>query len=200
MRNMGMTFSQAFFDKEYGAIRYYPSRLINSVMRTVTESAKKGMRTASVTMISVSRHLKNIHKTQEEVKDILEDTISSMKFQSYFLSPMISGVVVMLALVVIKIMGQMAGSMKNLPVSVSFLSGLSEANITPFQFILVVAIYLIETCIILAMFINGIENGEDPIGRNDAIGNSLMVGFTVFAIVMFVTILLFEPIINVILP
>ncbi|MCX6818706.1 MAG: hypothetical protein NT129_01765 [Candidatus Aenigmarchaeota archaeon] len=199
MKTMGLTFEQAFFDREYGAIRYYPSRLISSVMRTVTESAKKGMKTASITMLSVSRYLKNIHKTQEEVKDTLSDTISSMRFQAIFLSPMIGGVVVTLALVVLKIMEQMSTTVKGMPIEVGFLSSISEASITPFQFIFIVAIYMIETCIILSIFVNGIENGEDPIGRNDTAANYLMVGFLIFAIVIFITLIIFEPMINIVM-
>jgi hypothetical protein len=196
MNTMGMTFAQAFFDKDYGAIIYYPSRLISSVMKTVTESAKKGVKTASVTMVSVSRYLKNIHNTQEEVKDTLSDTISSMRFQAMFLSPMVSGIVTMLALVVLEILEQLGTSTKGLPVEIGFLTSLSATNITPFQFIFVVAIYMIETCIILAVFVNGIENGEDSVGRNDAIANYLMIGFMVFVAVFFITLLIFEPLIN----
>ena len=75
----------------------------------------------------------------------------------------------------------------------------SQTSITPFQFIVVVAIYMIETSIILAIFVNGIENGEDEIGRNDSIANSLMIGFVVFVIVLFITLMIFDPLIDVVI-
>jgi hypothetical protein len=90
MKMLGFTFGQAFFDKEYGAIRYYPSRLIKSIMKTVVESTKKGVGTASVAMLSISKYLKGLHDTQEEVQENLSDTLNSLKFQSYFLTPLIS--------------------------------------------------------------------------------------------------------------
>src|SRR3989338_4643616 len=84
MKMLGLTFQQSFFDKEYGAIRFYPSKLIKSIMRTVVESTKKGVKTASVAMLSISKYLKGLHDTQEDVKEELNDTLSSLKFQSYF--------------------------------------------------------------------------------------------------------------------
>jgi hypothetical protein len=195
MKTMGMTFIQAFFDREYGAVRYYPSRLISSIMRAVAESTKKGIQTASVTMLSVSRYLKDIHKTQEEVRDELSDTVSSMKFQALLLSPLISGVVVTLALVVMGIMEQLAIKIEGVPVAIEFISGLASTSVTPFQFVMVVAIYLIETCIILSIFIDGIENGNDPIGRQDMAAKTLMIGFTVFTAITLVTLAIFQPLV-----
>jgi len=197
MKLLGFTFSQAFFDKEYGAIRFYPSKLIKSIMRTVVESTKKGVKTASIAMLSVSRYLKGLHDTQEDVKEELNDTLSSLKFQSYFLSPLISGIVVTLAIIIIKILKQISEQTSNLgSVSVPLLASLGGVKITPFEFILIVTIYLIETAFILAMFINSIESGEDPIGKQNITGTSLIIGFIVFTVCMLATLVMFEPLIN----
>lgn len=196
MKLLGFTFQQAFFDKEYGAIRFYPSKLIKSIMRTVVESAKKGVKTASIAMLSVSRYLKGLHDTQEDVKEELNDTLSSLKFQSYFLSPMISGIVATLAIIIIKILKQIGEQVSGLGnVSVPFLTSLGNVRITPFEFILIVSIYLIETAFILAMFINSIESGEDSIGRQSITGTSLIIGFVVFTVCMIGTLVMFEPLI-----
>lgn len=197
MKMLGFTFQQAFFDKEYGAIRYYPSKLIKSIMRTVVESAKKGVSTAAVAMLSISRYLKGLHDTQEEVQENLSDTLNSLKFQSYFLSPLISGVVVTLAIVIIRILKQIGERVTDLGnVSVPFLTQFGQVAITPFEFILIVSIYLIETAFILAMFINAIESGEDAIGRQNITGHSLIVGFVVFAVCLLITLAIFGPLIS----
>lgn len=196
MKLMGFTFAQAFFDKEYGAIRYYPSKLIKSIMRTVVESTKKGVRTASIAMLSVSRYLKGLHDTQEEVKEELNDTLNSLKFQSYFLSPLISGVVVTLAIIIMRILANIGESVKDIDISIPLLDNIGKTGITAFDFIMVVAIYLIETAFILSMFINSIESGEDPIGRQNITGKSLIVGFVVFTICMLGTLAIFEPLIT----
>jgi hypothetical protein len=200
MKNLGFTFSQAFFDKEYGAIRYYPSRLVKSIMKTVVESTKKGVNVAAVAMISVSRYLKNLHLTQEDVKEQLNDTVSSLKFQVFFLSPMISGVIVTLAIIIMRILKQLGSQASAFGTgTLPFISEFGKANITPFQFIFVVGIYLIETCFILSMFINTIENGEDPIGRQNTTGYALIIGFIVFSVCLFATLAVFSPLITSIL-
>jgi hypothetical protein len=197
MKLMGMTFSQAFFDKEYGAVRYYPSKLIKTIMRTVVESTKKGVNTASTAMISISKYLKGLHDTQEEVRGELSDTLNSLKFQSYFLSPLISGIVVTLAIVILRILQQIGTKVTDLgTVTVPFLAQFSNVAITPFEFIMIVSIYLIETAFILAMFVSAIENGEDPIGRQNITGNSLLVGFTVFTVCLLVTLAIFGSLIS----
>ena len=198
MKTLGMTFSKALFDKSYGSVRFYPSKMIKTIMRIIAESSIKGVKTASAAMLSVSKYLKGIHRTQEEVKDELSDTLSSMRFQALFLSPLISGVVVTLAIIIIQILGQLSETMAGTSISLPFFA--MKEVITPFQFIFVVAIYLVETCFILSTFINGIENGEDPIGRQSMTANSLILGFIVFVITLIVTLLIFSPLIILIIP
>jgi Flp pilus assembly protein TadB len=198
MKTLGMTFSDALFDKIYGAIRFYPSKMIKTVMRIVAESSIKGVMTASAAMFSVSKYLKDIHKTQEEVRDELSDTLSSMRFQAFLLSPLICGVVVTLAIIIIKIMGELSQTIAGTSITLPF-SNMASV-ITPFQFVFVVAIYLVETSFILSMFINGIENGEDPIGRQSMTASSLIFGFIVFVITLIVTMLIFGPLITAVIP
>lgn len=195
MKMLGFTFSQAFFDEKYGAIRYYPSKLIKSVMRTVVEASKKGVAVASNAMLSVSRYLKDLHQTQEEVKDSLNDTLSSLKFQAYFLTPMISGVVATLAIIIIRILKQLGEQSAAFGGGIPLLAQFGQIAITPFQFIMIVSVYMIETSFILGMFINSIENGEDPIGRQNITGYTLLIGFAVFAASLFITLTLFGPLI-----
>ncbi|MBI4174575.1 MAG: hypothetical protein HY517_02930 [Candidatus Aenigmarchaeota archaeon] len=197
MKMLGFTFQQSFFDKEYGAIRFYPSKLIKSIMRTVVESTKKGVKTASIAMLSISRYLKGLHDTQEDVKEQLNDTLSSLKFQSYFLSPLISGIVVTLAIIIMRILREIGERVSDIGnVGVPFLAAFGQVRITAFEFIMIVSIYLIETAIILAMFINSIESGEDQIGRQNILGSSLIIGFVVFTICMLATLALFGPLIS----
>ena len=199
MRTMGMTFTAALFDKGYGAVRFYPSKMVKTVMKIIAESSIKGMKTASIAMLSVSKYLKGIHRTQEEVRDELNDALSSMRFQSFFLSPLISGVVVTLAIIIITILSELSQTIEGTTIALPLLS-MHETAISPFQFVLVVAIYLVETSIILSSFVNGIENGEDPIGRQSLTASSLVVSFITFVIVLTVTLVIFAPLVTVVLP
>jgi Type II secretion system (T2SS), protein F len=197
MKMLGYTFEQAFFDPEYGAVRFYPSKMIKSVIKTVVESTKKGVNTAANAMLSVSRYLKGLHSTQEDVKEQLSDTINSLKFQAYFLSPMISGVIVTMALIIIQILQQLNIQTANLGSAVGDLGSIfGQIKITPFEFIMVVGIYLIETAFILAFFTNEIESGDDDTGLKKVAGNSLVVGYIVFVMIFAATYMLFAPLIT----
>lgn len=196
MRSLGFTFRQAFFDKKYGAIRYYPSKLIKSIMRIVVESSRKGVSVAGLAMLSVSRYLKNLHNTQEEVKEALSDTLNALKFQAYVLSPLISGIIVTLAIIIIRIVSELSIQTTDLGgVNLPF-SEIGTVGVTPFEFIMVVGIYLIESSLLLAMFINTIENGNDKIGFRNAAGYSLIVGYLVFAVIFALTFMVFSPLIS----
>jgi Flp pilus assembly protein TadB len=197
VRKFGMTLKDAFFHKSYGAVRYYPSKIIKSTMNIVIQSTAKGIATGGAAMLSISRYLKNLHKTQEEVQTHLNDVLSSLKFQAYFLSPAVSGIVVMMAILIIRIIRSLSeriGSfqMENM---IPLFESWNNLTVTPFEFLLIVSIYMIETSIILSLFINGIENGDDPIGLKYTVGKILIIGFVVFTISFFTTLIIFGPLI-----
>jgi len=202
MRKFGMTIEQAFFDREYGAIRYYPSVLIKSVMKTVTESAKKGVTVASSAMFSMAKYLRGLHRTQEQVREALSDVSSSLKFQSYMLTPLITGVISTMAVIIIRIIKELssktiltgvgaggAGGFANLFSGIGF----DKMGVTPFQFIMVVSIYLVESVILLMYLMTGIESGEDPTERGYKTGQTLIMATIIYAITVYGTLIVFGP-------
>jgi hypothetical protein len=197
MQRMGMTFESAFFHTKYGAVRFYPSDLINTVMRIVVESGKKGVATASEAMLAISRYLKGLHRTQEEVNEQMGEVLDTLKFQAFFLSPMIAGVIGTLAIIIMNVLSLVTEKMTALGGvgGLGFFMSMSELNITPFQFLMIVGIYMIESAFILAFFINGIQNGEDKIGFHFLAGTILIASIIVFSISLFITLSIFTPMI-----
>jgi len=49
---------------------------------------------ASMAMMTISRYLENIHKTQEQLNDLMEDTTTTIQMLAYLLAPIVSGVAV----------------------------------------------------------------------------------------------------------
>lgn len=211
MKKLGLTFSQAIFDEEIGVIRKYPSRLIRSICNVIIESSKKSVKLVALTMLTLSRYLKGVKMVKEEIRDMLGETLTSMKFLAMFLMPMIAGVTVTMAMVIIQIL-------YNLSVQISELSATAPAGIagltlwgwsgggegipiTPAGFQFIVGLYSIETAILLAFFINRIENGEDAIGLRGEIANILISSLIIYVFSWFVTHTVFAPIIqNIMLP
>ena len=190
MQRFGYTFEQAVFDKEIGAIWYYPSRLIESIMHTVIESSKKSISSAAESMMSISEYLKSVHEVKEEINDMLGETVSSMKFLSTFLAPMIAGVTLTMAVITIRILIRIKEIIPALGLegSTGMAGGFSlplglQAGmlpITPVQFQLVIGFYVIILMVLLGKFINDIQCGEDPIGARSMIAWILIFGATIY--------------------
>ena len=76
-------------------------------MRIFIESAKKGLKIAAVSLISISEYVKNIKKITARLKDMLAEIISDMKSNMTFLAPLLSGIVVGLAVMITSILNKM---------------------------------------------------------------------------------------------
>ena len=114
---------------------------------------------------------------------------------------MVSGIVVTMAIIIIRILGELAAKVGDLPQStqVPFISSFAP-KITPLEFIVIVGIYIIETAFILSVFINAIETGEDKISFYNILGNTLIIGQIVFVVVLFISLSIFTPLISSVIP
>jgi hypothetical protein len=188
MRTMGMTMEAALFDRRYGALRYYPSRLIRNIMLTFVDTARKGVTYAAESMLRISRYLTNIRETQEYIRELLSETVSSMKFQAYFLTPLITGLIVSMADIIIQILSKLgtymqdAGFGSQLGVDFTAIT-LGAPAITPAMFQLIVGVYLIEVILILSLFLTKIGEGENAFAQHYSAGKMLVVALVVYVLV-----------------
>jgi Flp pilus assembly protein TadB len=200
MKKFGYTFEQALFDKEVGAIWYYPSRLIQSIMQTIIQSAQKSVKFAADSMIVISQYLKGVHDVKEEIDEILGETVSSMKFLAMFLAPLVAGITLTMAVVILQILTNLGRSMSGLLAGAGNMNAAQglflmpwlvgfggELPITPSIFQLIVGLYMIETAVLLAVFLNGIQYGDDAVGMRNNIWSTLIIGIAVYSITWFIT-------------
>jgi hypothetical protein len=192
MKKFGCTFEQALFDKKIGAIWYFPSKMIHSIMQTIIQSSRKSIKSAAGSMVVISRYLKGVHEVKEEINELLGETTTSMKFLAMFLAPMVSGITVTMAVVILQILTKLGAAMQTITSTASINSAQSfflipwamsgTLPITPAFFQLIVGIYMIETAILLSVFLNGVEYGEDPVGVRNSIWNILLIGMIIYII------------------
>ncbi|MFQ5647656.1 MAG: hypothetical protein ACE5FW_00280 [Candidatus Aenigmatarchaeota archaeon] len=190
IRNLGMTFEGALFDPQYGSLKYYPSQLIRNIMNAVVDTARKGVKYASEGMLRIARYLKNIRDTQEYIRDILEETTSSMKFQAYFLTPLITGLIVSMADVIMMVLAQLGAYLEGMGVgetmglgNFALAFGFSEASISPELFQLIIGVYLLEVLVILGMFLTKISRGEDRTHQWYSTSKILVIGVVLYLLV-----------------
>ncbi|NMJ92644.1 hypothetical protein GLT81_00095 [Nanohaloarchaea archaeon] len=193
IENMGMTFEQAIFDNKYGALRDFPSQTIDTIMTAILKSSKKGTGMASETMLTISRYLKDVHKTEETLNDLMEESTTTIQLLAYMLSPIISGVAVGMSQTIITAMFQLSGSVPETDTPgggglgggamSGMLQGLDEA-IPPELLQFVVGIYLIQLLFILGTFYMKIVHGENMTYKNTFIGKVMIIGVILYTIVM----------------
>jgi len=190
MKTLGMTFDGALFDAKYGSILYYPSELIRNVMRAVVDTAKKGVRYASESMFRISKYMKNIRETQEYMRELLEETVSSMRFQAYMLTPMVTALVVSMASIIILVLAKLGEYVDQLGLSKSMgmpdisIAFNAKAAISPELFQLIVGTYLIEMLIILAIFMTKISEGESKTNQWYTASRMLFAGLIMHYIIV----------------
>jgi hypothetical protein len=192
IQSQGMSVEGAIFDEGRGALKSYPSNLIATSMRVLVESAKKGLKIAAVSLMSISEYVKNMGKIKMRLKDLLAEVTGDMKSNMSFLAPLLSGIVVGLAAMITLILGkidvaglegvEMAGA-------VSTISSLFSVDfmIPPYFLQISVGIYLIEIIFILTAALVVIDSGEDKLAQTNMAGNYLKKGILLFFITAFIS-------------
>ncbi len=193
----GMGIEDAIFDKQRGALIFFPSNMIESSMKVLVESAKKGPTAVSNALMNVSTYIKEMHRVNERLKDLLADTISSMKTQISFITPLIAGIVVGLASMITNIMQNLGDQLNSDNLNVGQGMGnlnniLGSPGMPTYYFQIVVGVYVVEVIFILAGVASNIENGSDSLGAQNYTGKSLIRATLLYAVITFFVILVFN--------
>jgi len=190
---MGMSVEKAIFDSRRGVILFYPSDLIATSMRVLVESSKKGLKIAAVSLMSISEYVKNIQKITERLKDILAEIVSEMKSNMTFLAPLLSGIVIGLALMITSILNVLQTFMDSAGVDVSLSSQITNIlsmfnvvdMIPPYYLQIAIGVYLIEVIFILTGTLVTIDSGEDELEKTSKIGQNLKKGIVFYFLTAF---------------
>ena len=205
IKRLGMSVSRAIFHPIYGALVKFPSNLIESSMKVLTQSLKKGPIIAAQALTNVARYIKEIHKVNERLKDLMADIISSMTSQIKFLTPAIAGIVIGITSMVTTILGKLgqelgkatsgsaAGANENL-------LDLFGQGIPTYYFQIIIGIYVVQIIYILTILVNGIENGSDKLMEQYQIGQNVTRSTILFTIISLIVMLLFNIIAASIMP
>ena len=208
IKNVGMTFKDAVFDSQMGALRKYPSKLIETVMKAIIDAARKGTSVVSQTMITISVYLQNLHKTQEEITDLMEESTTTMKFVGFMLAPVIAGVAVSMTQIMTQALkmlkekfadiGQIGGTNNGFGGGSGLLTGLIKLQdmIPPHILQLIVGFYIVEILIIIGIFYTRVREGENSTAEKMNIGKLLIIGSIVYALTTLIISALFGSILK----
>ena len=195
---LGMGMEQAIFDQKVGAIASFPSKVIESSMKVLIESIKKGPRIAAQALLSMARYIKEIHRVEERLMDLMSDVISSMKAQIKFLTPAIAGIVIGITSMISVILTKLSAQLTEYAQRGEGASGFSDMlsifgiGIPTFHFQIVVGIYIVQIVYILTILSSGIENGSDKLGARFELGKNMVNSTLLYCFIAGVVIILFN--------
>lgn len=196
---LGLGVEDSIFDRKYGAINKFPSALIESSMKVFIEAAKKGPSVASEALINISTYIKEMHRVDERLKDLMAEVTSSMQSQIRFLAPLISGIVIGLTSMITTILNtlgtQIASIASEGDAPMSGVAGLAEIfgdSIPTFYFQIVVGVYVVQITYLLTTLLNTIQNGYDPMNEKFLLGNYMFSSGVLYSMVALIVILIFN--------
>jgi len=206
MKNLGMTLEGAVFDRKYGAIRRFPSKLINDIMKIIISASKKSSEILSSATRSISNFLSKTKNIESMMKKILEDISSAIQLQAVFIAPFMCAIVASMATFIIEMLQKLSEFLvkveESFNVGGTFIHGgtmkfndsLGLINIgevmSPTIFQLIVGIYMIEVVMILTYFLNGIRNGFDDTTRNVLMGKTLLTSTILYSVLLLIALFL----------
>ncbi|MFT4311727.1 MAG: hypothetical protein ACMXYF_00680 [Candidatus Woesearchaeota archaeon] len=201
IQKLGMGVAEAIFDPKIGALTYYPSNLIESSMKILTQSAKKGPSVASNAVSNVARYIREMGRVNERLRDLMAEVISSMKSQIGFLTPVISAIVIGITSMITSILRELKNQLEGVdgagdPAAGAVGGGLNFLDmfgegIPAFYFQIIIGIYVVQVVFLLSVLINSIQNGIDPVnekymlGKNLIASTSLYIGLSLVVIIIF---------------
>ncbi len=200
IRRLGMSIEKAIFDPMHGALVSFPSNLIESSMKVLTQAIKKGPLIAAQALTNVARYIKEIHKVNERLKDLMADIISSMHSQIKFLTPAIAGIVIGITSMITAILGKLSGQLETTIKSAGGLESGTPTQILDifgngvptYYFQIIVGIYVVQITFILTIIANGIENGSDKLNERFQLGNNLIRSTLLYVFISGVVMLAFN--------
>jgi len=202
LQKLGMSVQESIYNKKNGAIWDYPSSLIDTSMKVLLETSRKGPIVVSKALISISTYIDKIHQVNERLKDLLSEIISSIKSQISLLTPIIAGIVVGISTMIVTILGKLTAQLAgvesptategfNAPTA-GLLQLFEIKNIIPSYYLqLIVGLYLVEVVIVLTILANGIENGADDLAKQNSLGKNLYRSSLIYFIVAFFVTMIF---------
>ena len=199
IRVLGMPLDNAVFDPAYGSLKNNPSKIIVGSMKIAIDSVKLGVNVAARTLVSLSRQLGNSERVSKMLTSLIQEITGTMKMVSLYVAPIVLGITTSLQRVVVVTLVSISSTNSEQTVAndlggagVPGLSGFQNADVgsfinpnvvsslaSPGEFMVIVAIYVIELVLIMNYFITLIEENNQLSARINA-AKSLPIAIILF--------------------
>ncbi len=200
IQKLGLSLREALFNQNVGSTKFFPSAMLIVVMRIFLESAQKSVNAASSAMLYISRHLSNLKKIDNDIKNLLDDVTSGMRVEVGLLSPIMAGIVVGMTALIGSVLTSLSSNISTIQASITASSGptsgassmipfafslfnLSGGAIPLYVFQMVISIYIITLSLIIGYSISMIDNPNDSIDIRDKMASTLLIAIVLYALI-----------------
>lgn len=198
IKNFGMTFKKALFDKEHGVLLFYPSVLIDEIMKILSDASEKSAVLLGTIAKTIAGYLENVSAIESKIRDLLDETRSSLKLQASFIIPIVTGIVGALAIFILEMLRILAGKLSEIEriFGTSFMGAGQGAksfmdilvggfeNIMPMTVLqAAIGIYTVQAVALFSLLLSGIENGFDRTARDWEISQNLVKAVILYGVV-----------------
>ena len=208
MKTFGLTFKRALFDKQEGLLKYYPSVLIEEIMKILSDASEKSAILLGTIAKTIASYLENVYSIEAKIRELLEETRSSIRLQASFVIPMITGMVGALGIFILNMLRILATKLAEIEKTFGLQmlsqtgSGLSSfldvlvgdfTKVVPMTVLqATVGIYTVEVVALFAMLLSGIENGFDRTARDWEIAKISINAIIVYGVVNLFALIVFN--------
>jgi len=211
IKNFSMTFKRAMFDKKYGIILYFPSALIEEVMRTLADASERSSVLLGNISKTIGTYLEDLSIIEAKIRELLEDVRAGIRMQAGFVVPLVCGITGSLGIFMINMLKMLACQLEQIEKSLGLglmggegfgASGILNELLGDFTRVMpmtvlqaVVGIYTIEAVALFALLLNGIENGFDRVSRDHIIAKMILQAIILYAAITVISMIMFHGII-----
>lgn len=213
IKNFSMTFKRAMFDEKYGIILYFPSALIEEVMRTLADASERSSVLLGNIAKTIGTYLEDLSIIEAKIRELLEDVRAGIKMQAGFVVPLVCAITGSLGIFMINMLKMLACQLEQIEKNLGLglmggggegfgATGLINELVGDFTRVMpmtvlqaVVGIYTIEAVALFAFLLNGIENGFDPVSRDYLIAKMILQAIILYAVVSILAMIMFHGVI-----
>jgi len=208
IKNSGMTFKRALFDKNIGVMKNFPSILIEEVMQVLSSASERSSVLLGKVSKTIGSYIEDLNTIEAKIKELLEDVRSGLRMQGSFVIPLICAITASLGIFILNMLVMVSCELQKIEKNFGFMSSIGGGSlindlvgnfskVMPMTVLqVIVGVYTIEIIVIIASLLNGIENGFDRTSLQYLIGKMVMQAIAVYFITSIISMFVFQQIIQ----
>ncbi|MGC9310131.1 MAG: hypothetical protein ACP5E4_00210 [Candidatus Aenigmatarchaeota archaeon] len=205
---LSLTFRQALYDEQTGVLKDFPSPLIANIMNIIASAFSKGPIIISNAAKDIINCLRKTSEIEHMIGNLLESVISNIKTQAGFIAPLIGAIIAAMSVIIVTVLQKISVMIEGLSKSFGQDIGSSISDsmsmiqikdvMPPTVLELIIGLYILESVVIMCVFLTGIERGFDSVYRNYLIATTLAKAMAIYSVVFFIMTIAGGTIVNLI--